>query len=203
LQSSWKRVDNLRSKQEARYSDDNFKGGTINFDFTSASNYVYNIGLLDVDYKTTIRITYKNDVGPIQTKRIQVPMLGDNSYQAVPIDTANVVTLVADATRSLAVSSIRLCSFGTTTPTASIPATTAPLPEPTSSPQSPPTSGGVVTPTSIPSTQAPPAKAAGECERVTVDLAQDATGNALFPGQYVELEWSPMAWLWHPEKDLE
>jgi hypothetical protein len=42
--------------------DDNFKGGMINFDFTSASNYVYNIGLLDVDYKDykmTIRITYK------------------------------------------------------------------------------------------------------------------------------------------------
>ena len=143
--------------------DDNFKGGMINFDFTSASNYVYNIGLLDVDYKdykTTIRITYKNDVGTIQTKSIQVPMLGDNSYQPVPIDTANVVTLVVDATRSLAVSSIRLCPNGTTTPTVSIPATTAPLPEPTSSPQSPPTSGGGVTPISFPSTQAPPTKAA-------------------------------------------
>ena len=168
--------------------DDNYKGGMIKFDFTSASNYVYSIGLLDVDYKTTIRITYKSDAGSTETKAIQVPILGDNSYQTVPIDTANVVKLVVDATRSGAVSSIRLCPSGTTTPT-SVPATTAPPPKPTSSPQPPPTSGGGLKPTFIPSTQAPPTEAAGECELVTVDFARDADGNSLSPGQYVELEW--------------
>ncbi len=168
--------------------DDNFKGGMITFDFTSASNYVYSIGLLDVDFKTMLRITYKSDAGTTETKIIQVPILGDNSYQTVPIDTANVEKLVVFATRSGAVSSIRLCPSGTTTPT-SVPATNAPPPGPTFSPPPPPTSGGGAKPTSIPSPQAPPTQAGGECELVTIDFAKDADGNSLSPGQYVELEW--------------
>lgn len=58
--------------------DDNVNGGMIKFDFTLRANYVYDIGLLDIDYKTTIRVIYECEIGTTETKSIQVPILGDN-----------------------------------------------------------------------------------------------------------------------------
>ena len=88
--------------------DDNVDGGKIIFNFSREGQTVYDIGLLDVDYKTTLRVKYRTDNG-LKEKEIYVPLLGDNSYQKVAINTQNVVQIKLVATRSAAVSSITFC----------------------------------------------------------------------------------------------
>jgi hypothetical protein len=90
--------------------DDNVDGGTIVFDFDPKATYVSSIGLLDVDYKTLITVLYMTASGEMaEPKNIQVPQLGDNSYQLLSIDTDNVVQLVLRMTRSAGVTSITFC----------------------------------------------------------------------------------------------
>lgn len=55
--------------------------------------------------------------GNMSQKVIAVPLLGDNSFQKVPIDTPNVKQLVIDAERSLGVASITFCYEPEPTPT--------------------------------------------------------------------------------------
>jgi hypothetical protein len=89
--------------------DDNVDGGKMVFDFNPKATYVKDIGLLDVDYKTSIIITYMPESGKTKEKTISVPLLGDNSYQLLSIDTDNVVQLVVAMQRSGAVTSITFC----------------------------------------------------------------------------------------------
>ena len=48
---------------------------------------MYEIGLLDIDYATSIVVVYENEAGDLLEKEITVPILGDNSKQTVGIDT--------------------------------------------------------------------------------------------------------------------
>lgn len=90
--------------------DDSGNGGTIVFDFNPKATYVSSIGLLDVDYKTLITVQYMTAGGEVaEPKNIQVPQLGDNSYQLLSIDADNVVQLVLRMTRSAAVTSLTYC----------------------------------------------------------------------------------------------
>jgi hypothetical protein len=90
--------------------DDNVNGGTIVFDFNSKATRVSSIGLLDVDYLTLVTVQYMTESGEVaEPKNIQVPQLGDNSYQLLSIDTDNVVQLVLRMTRSAAVTSLTFC----------------------------------------------------------------------------------------------
>jgi hypothetical protein len=90
--------------------DDNVDGGTIVFDFNPKATRVSSIGLLDVDYKTLITVQYMTESGEMaEPKKIQVPQLGDNSYQLLSIDTNNVMQLVLRMTRSAAVTSLTFC----------------------------------------------------------------------------------------------
>jgi hypothetical protein len=111
--------------------DDNVDGGMIMFDFDPKATYVKNIGLLDVDYETMIIITYMSESDEMEEKRISVPLLGDNSYQLVSIDTDNVMQLVVAMRRSAAVTSITFCytEVPTSPPAETPPPTLFPTPE--------------------------------------------------------------------------
>ena len=61
-------------------------GGVIKFAFDPPVDYVKDIGLLDVDYSTDIKIKYLDEDGVTTRKKISVPILGDNSYQLLPLD---------------------------------------------------------------------------------------------------------------------
>jgi hypothetical protein len=89
--------------------DDNVDGGMIMFDFDPKATYVKDIGLLDVDYETMIIIMFMTESGAMKEKKINVPLLGDNSYQLVSIETDNVMQLVVAMQRSAAVTSITFC----------------------------------------------------------------------------------------------
>jgi hypothetical protein len=89
--------------------DDNMNGGSIVFDFEPKAQFVSKIGLLDVDYKTTISVVYQTEGGTNTTKTINVPILGDNAYQELSIDLAHVEQLTLSMKRSGAVSSISFC----------------------------------------------------------------------------------------------
>ena len=85
--------------------DDNAKGGSITMDFPDAGGKsVHEIGLLDIDEPATVVVT-SDSVGE---KVINVPNLGDNSYQVVTIHTANVRSVKVLLTGSGAVTHIKL-----------------------------------------------------------------------------------------------
>jgi len=124
--------------QRPEIPDDNVNGGLIRFDFKTRAEYIFDIGLLDIDYKMTIKVVFKNDSGNLKTKFLSVPILGDNSYQNFPVNAANVRMLVVETTQSAAVTHITYCpgkvdGTPTVAPT-KIPATSAPtsLPPPSS-----------------------------------------------------------------------
>lgn len=89
--------------------DDNVDGGLITFTFSPVAEYVKEIGLLDVDYETTIFVLYKPENGEYDKEIIIVPTKGDNSYQVVPINTSHVTQIVLSTKRSLAVTSLSFC----------------------------------------------------------------------------------------------
>jgi hypothetical protein len=68
----------------------NVDGRVIEFDFDPPVNYVKNIGLLDVDYATVIRISFFNEDDESKDAQIAVPILGDNSYQLFSLATDKV-----------------------------------------------------------------------------------------------------------------
>ena len=71
--------------------DDIGDGIIIMFDFEKVAEYMYEIGLLDMDYKTLITVMYQTTNGIMATKRRSVPILVDNSYQVLPINTAKIM----------------------------------------------------------------------------------------------------------------
>jgi hypothetical protein len=79
-------------------------------------DYVYEIGLMDVDYETTLTVAYQGESGMKVTKNINVPRLGDNSVQTVPINLANVYQVKLTLTRSGAVTFLSFLDCPTPTP---------------------------------------------------------------------------------------
>lgn len=174
------------------------------------------MGLLDVDYETSIYVYYMNSSGEMRTKTIVVPQLGDNSYQLVDIDVPRVQKITLDMKRSAGVSSLSFCYPGGSTP----PNDTCP--------ESPPNfddscvgfleglycpygylcccgSCGVPyscecigeewrclsvspCPPTCPPTPSPPTAAPG-CTLTTVDFSKDDSGSSLAAGTYVQNEW--------------
>jgi hypothetical protein len=174
--------------------DDNVDGGIINIVFPATNGqYVYELGMSDVNYGVTIEVGYETSTG-FQQQNIRVPLLGDkNSYQVVGINQANVKWIKVKLTRSGAITSIKLCPEESVTPPPSgTQPTTSPL-LPTARPPSlrppsasPPTSG------STPTKRGPaPTSAPGDCNLVTVGFEKDANGNGVSKGQYVRDEWLP------------
>jgi hypothetical protein len=120
------------TNEDMTIPDDNEDGGMIVFDFEKKdAEYVYNIGLLDVDYKTSITVVYRLNNGKLTTKKINVPLLGDNSFQLLSINIANVKQIKITMQRSAAVTSISYCPPVMPKP--------APMPAPKPAPTSEPT----------------------------------------------------------------
>lgn len=138
--------------------DDNAEGGKIHLDFEGQT--VYKIGLLDVDYDAFIRIQYRPEPDKIRTKDIVIPLLGDNSFQTIAIDTPNVVRLSVIATRSAAVAFVTFC----------------PKSDATSPPPPPPP-------------PSPPLSESKDCVTRVIDFSDTAAGARLRRGQYVANEW--------------
>lgn len=67
------------------------------------------MALLDIDYATKIVVLYMTPGGNMSEKTINVPLLGDNSYQRVKIETPNIKQIVVMAERSLGVASLSFC----------------------------------------------------------------------------------------------
>ena len=66
--------------------DDNVDGGIINIVFPATNGqYVYELGLLDIDYETFVEVGYETSTG-FPEREIPVPLLGDNSYQVLEIN---------------------------------------------------------------------------------------------------------------------
>jgi hypothetical protein len=70
--------------------DDNVNGGTIFFKFDGEAEYVGDIGLFDVDYKTSITVVWKTANGVTIKDTFPVPLLGDKSYQVFSVNKPNV-----------------------------------------------------------------------------------------------------------------
>jgi len=142
--------------------DDNVDGGVIVFDFETPV-YVYEIGLLDMDYEASLEITSSKLGGTPTVKTIPITSLGDNSYQVVSIDTLNVLQIKLKLARSGAVTFISFCypnqppvptiSPGTGAPPSSMSPTVPTNPPGTGAP---PTFTSPSVPTNPPGTGAPP-----------------------------------------------
>jgi hypothetical protein len=90
--------------------DDKAGGGIITLDFFEPGGlYVYEIGLLGIDEATTVQVIYEDGRGGFITRDISVPDLGDNSFQVVKIDQANVRWIKVMMTRSGAVTYVKFC----------------------------------------------------------------------------------------------
>ena len=149
--------------------DDNVDGGSILFEFKTPVLFE-SLGLLDIDYATSITILTETDSGEMnELPPIAVELLGDNSFQVVGINEVNVKQLRVSFTRSGAVTDISFC-YPSTGPTP-VPATKTPptpvppinaQPTPVPPTRTPPTSGGVeptpAIPTNAPPTPVPPTK---------------------------------------------
>lgn len=62
----------------------------IIFDFVKMAEYVNEIGLLDMDYETSMTVVIETDAGLKKLSPLPVPILGENSYQIFPIGIKNV-----------------------------------------------------------------------------------------------------------------
>ena len=97
--------------------DDNKEGGILTIDFpTEGGQYVYNIGLLDIDYETSVVIVHETEEGEITEYSINVPTLGDNSYQTVEINQERVRWIKVMFSRSGAVTFVQFCPLLVTPP---------------------------------------------------------------------------------------
>jgi hypothetical protein len=115
--------------------DDNVDGGTITFDFAETVDFVYDIGLMDVDYEGAIAVLHKDEDGKDVTTIVDIDLFGDNAVQTVPINVANVSQLKLILSRSGAVTYLAFCQASPKTTTPPTPQT-----QPSSSTQVPTTS---------------------------------------------------------------
>jgi hypothetical protein len=146
------------------HPNDNANGGTITFDFPDMIDFVYDLGLLDMDDATSITVLYDTGRG-MEASIIDVPILGDNSVQRVRINKENVIQIRVNLTRSGAVTFVSFCQIPPTPPT---------TPFPIESPVAP---------------NLPPS-GADACSFATVDFSTSANGEVLHGGRYVGNEWS-------------
>ena len=135
--------------------DDNVDGGMIIFDFDEPAEVVYSMGLLDIDYKTTVTVFHM--IGEKMEETVfKVPILGDNLKQTLEINIENVKQIKLTATRSTAVIFLSFCypppsvSPLTALPTRS-PIMASPTKKPTASPTAPPTAMPSASPSELPS----------------------------------------------------
>jgi len=154
--------------------DDNVNGGEIAFWFEPKADYVYSIGILDVDDPVKITVYYMDEYGKLLTKIIDVEILGDNSYQVVSIETANVKEIVVQMRRSSAITYLHFCPGKEDIPTVAPP--TGPRPT-------------KAFPTYIAPPYPQPTKG-GSCSLVTVGFDTAANGEPIVRGQYVQNEWA-------------
>lgn len=169
--------------------DDNVDGGSVTLDFVNpGGQFIFEIGILDVDYATDLEIEYYTYSSGVQTRTISVPLLGDNSYQVVEINQPNTKSIKLNLERSASITSIKFCRGGgvppPTNPPPTNPAPTAPRPSlrpPSAAPPTPP----VVSPTTGPA----PTSVPGGCTLKTVGFDYDSDGKAVTKGTYVKDEW--------------
>jgi len=91
-------------------SDDNVSDGIITLDFLEAGGqYVYEIGLLDIDFETAVIVEYETGSGELAKFVIAVDLLGENSLQTVQINQSNVRRIKVMMENSGAVTFIRFC----------------------------------------------------------------------------------------------
>ena len=94
----------------ASIPDDNQEGGEITLDFLPMAGVVYSIGLMDVDYCTSITVVYIDNNGEMREKPpISVPNCGNNSLQTIYLNEMNVVQLRLTMRRSGAIMSLTFC----------------------------------------------------------------------------------------------
>ena len=138
---------------DAPCPDDNKDGGVIVFDFFSPAQLVYEMTFLDIDYETKVEVIHETDSG-IESTVFDLPLLGDNSKQALEINLENVRQILVKFARSGAVASIDFCydpnDIPTAPPAAPTPAAVTPTPSPTTSPTGTPTRGPTSSPTGTP-----------------------------------------------------
>lgn len=96
--------------------DDNADGGSLIFNFVTKADKVYEIGLLDIDYEANIDIVYHDDDGKKVTATVDIPLLGDNSFQVVELNYDNVSQMKLNLSRSGAVAFITFCTEVNTPP---------------------------------------------------------------------------------------
>jgi hypothetical protein len=144
--------------------DDNVRGGEIVFEFDEPVEYVYEIGLLDMDYAATLEVTSSKLGGTPTVETIPITNLGDNSHQVVSIETVNVLRIKLTLERSGAVTFLSFCY--PTSPTAPTP----PAPAPTAI--EPPTSSG-----------------GSACINTTINFDTLPDGTVVPAGEYISNQW--------------
>jgi hypothetical protein len=77
--------------------------------FIPKAVYVYEIGLMNVYEETTLTVVYDDESGMRVTKDINVPLLGDNSVQVVPINLPNVRKVMLTLTCMGSVTFLTFC----------------------------------------------------------------------------------------------
>lgn len=151
--------------------DDSKNGGILTIDFPNpGGQYVYDIGLLDIDYETSVVVVYeKDEEGTLDEYELEVPILGDNSYQTFEINKGSVRWIKVMFSKSGALTHCKFCPLEPKEPTASPveeptnspPTTDASSPSPSASPsespsESPTESGDEPTPDVSEPTETPP-----------------------------------------------
>jgi len=86
--------------------DDNMEGGEITLKFQG--QYVKEIGLLDVDYEAELIVEFNHSSG-VARRTMNIPLMGDNSYQIINVDIEGVRSMKLDLTRSGAISFVSFC----------------------------------------------------------------------------------------------
>ena len=124
--------------------DDNKEGGILTIDFpveagSESGQYVFSIGLLDIDYETSVVVVHETEEGELTEYTIEVPVLGDNSYQTLEINQERVRWIKVMFSRSGAVTFVTFCPLLVTPPA------------PTPIDMGPPSGTGSETPSASPS----------------------------------------------------
>jgi hypothetical protein len=97
--------------------DDNKDGRLLTIDFpTEGGQYVFNIGLLDIDYKTLLVVVHETEDGELTEYTIDVPIVGDNPFQILEINQERVCWIKVMFSRSRAVTFVKFCPFVVTPP---------------------------------------------------------------------------------------
>lgn len=97
------------SDESITIPDDNKNGGSIIFEFEEAVRFE-SLGLLDIDYKTSILIMTESESGRLAVlPRIEVELKGDNSFFMLDINEENVKQVRVTFAHSGAVTEINFC----------------------------------------------------------------------------------------------